>query len=158
VTHSYLAEEMGVPRDRIFVLEDGDVLELTADGGEVVETVPAGHIYVDGKSRRTAGSPVLRDRRLLSRDGVLVVALALDRDTGTPIGPPHVVSQGFADEGETPELLDKVSKSVADSLDRVAGHPIDWEEVNRTVRDSVRRLVVRETGRCPVIMPVAMEV
>ena len=158
VTHSYLAEEMGVPRDRIFVLEDGDVLELTAEGGEVVETVPAGHIYVDGRSRRTGGSPVLRDRRLLSRDGVLVVALALDRDTGTPIAPPQVISQGFADEGETPELLDKVSKSVADSLDHVAGHPIDWEEVNRTVRDSVRRLVVRETGRCPVIMPVAMEV
>ena len=158
VAHSYLAEQMGVPRDRIFVLEDGDVLEITADGGEVVDTVPAGHIYVDGKSRRTSGSPVLRDRRLLSRDGVLVVALALDRTTGMPIAPPQVASQGFFDAGEMPELLDKVSKSVADSLDHVTSHPIDWEEVNRTVRDSVRRLVVRETGRSPVIMPVAMEV
>ena len=158
VAHASLAEEMGVPKDGIFVLEDGDVLELTADGGEVVDTIPAGHIFVDGKSRRTSGSPVIRDRRLLSRDGVLVVALALDRSTGMPVAPPQVVSQGFLDEGEMPELFDKVSKSVADSLDHVTSHPIDWEEVNRTVRDSVRRLVVRETGRSPVIMPVAMEV
>ena len=158
VAHAGLAEQMGVPKDGIFILEDGDVLELTADRGEVVDTVPAGHIYVDGRSRRTSGSPVLRDRRLLSRDGVLVVALALDRNTGMPVAPPQVISQGFGDEGEMPELLLKVSKSVADSLDHLTSHPIDWEEVNQTVRDSVRRLVVRETGRSPVVMPVAMEV
>ena len=158
VAHSHLAEQMGVGRDNIFILEDGDVLELTADGAKVVDTVPAGHIYVDGRSRMTGGSPVLRDRRLLSRDGVLVVALALDGATGALAAPPRVTSQGFADEGEMSELLDKVSNSVADSLARIAEFPIDWKEVDRTVRDSVRRLVVRETGRAPVVMPVAMEV
>ena len=158
VAHAALAEQMGVPREGIFILEDGDVLELHPEGGEVVETIPAGHIYLDGRSKWSGRSPVLRDRQHLSRNGVLVVAVALDRNTGMSVSPPQVISQGFADQEEWPDLLDKVSKSVAESLDHATGHPVDWKVVNNAVKEAASRVVLRETGHSPVIMPVALEV
>ena len=93
VAHAALARSMGVPESGTFVLEDGDVLELTADGGGVVDTVPAGHVYLDGRRVMGAKSTVLGDRRALSRDGVLVVVLALDKETGLPARPPEVISR-----------------------------------------------------------------
>ena len=158
VAHAALARSMGVPESGTFVLEDGDVLELTADGGGVVDTVPAGHVYLDGRRVMGAKSTVLGDRRALSRDGVLVVVLALDKETGRPARPPEVISRGFLDLEERPEVLKKVADLVVESLDHTPAFPIDWDFTNARVRDTVSKLLFKETGKNPMIMPVSLEV
>ena len=158
VAHAALAKAMGVPESGIFILEDGDVLELTKDGGGVAGRVPAGHVYVEGRSIRRATSSVLGDRRAFSRDGIMVVVVALDKTTGLPARSPEVMSRGFMDQEEMSEVFQKVSASVMDSLDHNHNYPIDWSLTNAFVKETVSKLLLQETGRCPVIMPVALEV
>ena len=158
VAHASLAKSMGLPDSGIFILEDGDVLELTQDGGKVTGSVPAGHIYVEGQNIRMSNSPALKARRDLSKDGVMVVVVALDKTTGMPACSPEVICRGFMDEPEMSEVFQKVSASVTESLDHVPNYPIDWSSTNALVRETVSKLLLKETGRCPVIMPVALEV
>ena len=158
VAHASLAKAMGVPESGIFVLEDGDILEITQDSGKVVDRVSAGHIYVDGHSIRDVKSPVIRDRRALSKDGMVVVVVALDKATGMPARPPEIISRGFMDDEEMSEVFHKVSASVMESLDHVPTYPIDWGSTRTLVEDTVRKLLLEETGRRPIIMPVALEV
>ena len=158
VAHASLAREMGVPDSGIFVLEDGGILELSEDGGQVTGSVPAGHIYIEGQRVRGSTSPVLKDRRALSRDGVAVVVVTLDRMTGLPARPPEVIFNGFLDQEEMAEVFPKVLASVVESLDHVPNLPIDWGHTNALVKDAVRKVLLKEKGRCPVIVPVALEV
>ena len=158
VAHASLAEDVGVPESGIFVLEDGDILELTQEGAEVVDTASAELVYVDGRNIRGVKSPILGERRALSKDGVVVVLVTLDKATGMPVKPPEVMSRGFIDEDEMSELFQKVSASVASALDHTPNYPIDWDSVNGRVRETVSRLLLRETGRRPTIMPVSLEV
>ena len=158
VAHASLAQAMGVPESGIFVLEDGDILELTQNSGAVVDSFPADHVYVDGRSVRAAKSPVIKDRRNLSGDGVVVVVVALDKATGTLARPPHLSSRGFMDEDERSEVFRKASQSVAESLDHVPRHPVDWSHTRTLVVDTVSKLILRETGRNPLVLPVALEV
>ena len=158
VAHASLARAMGVPESGIFTLEDGNVLELTQDEGRVTSSVPAGHIYVDGHTTIPAKSPVFRDRRALSHDGVVVVMVALDKATGLPARPPEVISRGFIDPEDLSGVLAKVSASVAESLDHTPNFPIDWPSTNSLVADTASRLLLNETGRRPTIMPIGMEV
>ena len=158
VAHASLAKEMGVPRSGIFVLEDGDILELTKDGGRVNGSVPAGHIFVEGHSIKGPKSPNLRDRRDLSRDGIMVVVVALDGNTGMPARPPELISKGFIEQEDMSDVFEKVSASVMESLDHVPNYPIDWGLTNSLVKETVTKILLKETGRRPVIMPVALEV
>jgi ribonuclease J len=158
LAHGALAQAVGVPESGVFVLEDGDVLELTQDGGEVVGSVPAGHVYVDGRSIMTNGSPVLRERRALARDGIVVVLVALDKTTGMPARPPEVTSRGFMDREDMSEVFKKVATSVEESLDYTPSYPIDWSFTNTLIKDTAGKLLLRETGRSPTIIPVGLEV
>ena len=158
VAHASLAKAMGVPGSGTFALEDGDVLELTQDGGKVTGKVPAGHVYVDGHIIMGDKSPILGERRTLSRDGVVVVVVALDKTTGIPASAPEITSRGFADREDMSEVFKKVSTSVTESLDSLPKYPIDWDFTNALVKDTVSKLLLKETGRSPMIMPVALEV
>ena len=159
LAHASLANLMGVPDSGTFVLEDGDVLELTEDSGRVTDNVPAGHVYIDGHNVMGAKSPVLRDRRALSRDGVVVVVVALDKTTGTPARPPEVFSRGFIDQHEEmSEVFQKVSASVMESLEHGPSLPIDWSFTVDLVKDTASKLLLKETSRSPTIMPVVLEV
>ena len=158
MAHAALAKGMGVPESGIFTLEDGDILELTQDSGEIVGSVPAGHVYVEGRNIRRANSRVLGDRRGLSRDGIMVVVVALDKTTGIPVRPAEVISRGFMDQEEMSEVFQKVSDSVMESLDHVPNFPINWDLTNGLVKDTVSKLLLKETGRCPVIIPLTLEV
>ena len=109
VAHAALAKSMGIPESRVFVMEDGDILELNEDGGQVVGSIPTEHVYLDGHRIIGAKSPVLRDRRALSRDGVVVVVLSLDKATGMAAQPPEIISKGFLDQ-EDP--IRNISESV----------------------------------------------
>ena len=158
VAHKGLAQMMGVPDSGIFVLEDGDVLELTRDGGKVVDKVPAGHVYVDGHSIIDSKSSILRDRRALSRDGVLMVTIALDKDAGTLARPPQVTSKGFMEQEDVSELFRKVSESLVESFDHTRQYPIERSTIDAMIKDTVSKLLLKETGRRPTIMTSTLEV
>ena len=157
VAHAALAKSMGVEESNIFILEDGDVLDIDGDKGEIVGSTPAGHVYVDGRNRLAEGSRVIRDRKALSRDGVVVVALALDKHTLMPVRPPEIVAKGFMEGEEMEEVFSRVSASLAESLSNGSG-PADWDGIDERVREIVTRLLVKETGRSPIVTPVALEV
>lgn len=156
--HARLAYQMGVPESNIFVLEDGDVLEVTAGGAQVVDSVRAGHIYVDGLSTWGPDSPVLRDRKILASDGIVVVIVTLDKTTGLLTAPPQVVSSGLLDPTATADLFARVGTAVQDALAHRARASGDGSFTSAKVKETARKILYRETGRRPMIIPVTLEV
>jgi ribonuclease J len=156
VAHARLAWNMGVAESGIFVLEDGDVLELSADAGEVVDTVSAGPIYIDGPATHDNTSEVLRDRRALSRDGVVTVAVSVDPEAGRLTGTPRVSASGFM---ESPEAA-PVFEALGFELERLfADEPellYDGDSAKSRIRDVSRRFLYTETRRRPMVLPVLL--
>ena len=158
VAHAALAESMGVPEGGIAILQDGDILEITPDGNKVLSSIPAGHVYVDNHNIRGVQSRVLMERKTLAKEGFVIVVLTLEKATGMPARPPQVISGGFLEPEEFTEVTGKVSSSVLESLDHTPRYPIDWSNTNALIKDTVSKLLLKETGRRPVIIPVALEV
>ena len=158
VAHAGLALDAGVEEANVVVLEDGDVLELSASGGRIVDRVSAGHIYVDGLSTRGIESLVLRDRRLLSRDGIVVIVLSFDKISGAPISEPAVVSSGFVEHHEAEDLFRKVGSAIFDAMNHCRRHPSDWSYVSAKVKEIASEFLYKETGQRPMIVPVTLEV
>lgn len=157
MSHARLAWDMGLGESGIFVLEDGDVLELSETGGRVVDTVPAGPILIDGPSARDMTSEVLRERRALARDGVVVLVVSLDRATGRPTQPTRVLASGFMESEETDDLFPTLSQTIDDLLydRRELAHESD--RIRNLVRDTARRFLQTEARRRPTIVPVLLE-
>lgn len=156
--HADLAARMGVPRENAFVLENGDVLELGHDSGEVIGRADAGVVYVDGLTTGGLDDAVLRDRRLLSHDGVVVVSVAVDVEGGRLAGRPRITSRGFVDDGEQQSLLDKGRDVVKNELDKEGRRLSDADFVESRVKDSLGRFFQERVRRRPVIIPVVLEV
>jgi len=156
--HAQLAESVGIPRDNIFVLEDGDVLELGPNGGKVTGKVSSGNVYVDGLSVGDIGSVVLRNRRMLSRDGIVVVIVAINRQTGQLVGRPDIVSRGFVDTRESKDMMEESRDLVAKAFDHSGARPADWDFINTKVRDILNRFYYDQTKRRPMILPVMVKV
>ena len=156
--HAQLAWDMGVATDGIFVLEDGDLLDITADGCTTGERITAGPIYVDGVSRRDVQSPVLSQRRSLSQDGVVVVVLSVGHGTRVPTAPPLTVASGFMEEGETAQLFEDLGEHLVTELSSNGGLPEDDAELKRKVRETARSFIANATRRSPMIIPVVTEV
>jgi ribonuclease J len=154
--HALLAQAMGIPQDSTFVLEDGDILELDHKGGRVVDRVAADHVYVDGLAVGV-NQVVLRDRRRLASDGIIVVILTVDKHSGRPVGEPDVVARGFMDTEEAEEILDKARRQVTRAL-KGTDHHSEWTEVNARVRDALAQYLYQETRRRPMILPLTVEV
>ena len=155
--HASLAQSLGMPASSTFVLENGDVLEFTNEGGRLVDRVPAGHVYVDGRREWNVTSAVLKERKAISRDGILFVAVTRDRATGMVVNPPKLISRGFVDSLEANELYPKASQVLVDVLDHGGDSPKTWASINSTVRDTLGEFLYQETGRRPMIIPVAVE-
>ena len=155
--HANLAESVGVPRDHIFILEDGDALELTQQGGRLVERVSASNVYVDGLSVGDLDSVVLRDRRMLSKDGIVMVIIALDQQTGKLLSRPDIVSRGFVDENESKEMIDASRDLVAHIFDH-GGREVDWGFVSAKVRDTLLKYYYDQTRRRPMVLPFMVKV
>jgi len=158
MAHARLAHEVGIPESSIFVLEDGDVLELAPAGGQITERVSAGHIYVDGLSTWDTRNLVLRDRKVLAEDGIVVIIVALDKATGRPARPPEVVSSGFLEPGEAPDLFQKVGSAVRAALEVGRRPSRDGGFISTKVKETASKLLYKETGRRPMIVPVTLEV
>ncbi|MDP6102773.1 MAG: ribonuclease J, partial [Dehalococcoidia bacterium] len=137
--HADLARSLGMPESNIFILDDGDVLELTSKAGRVVDSVPAGHVYVDGLSVGDVGSVVLRDRKLLSKDGVVIAIVAMDMARGKLVGRPDIVSRGFVDESEARDMLEQARDVVVRELSRGESHLAEWGYVSTKVKDTMTR-------------------
>jgi len=157
VLHARLAQTMGVPEENTHVLVDGDVLELDGENAVVAEHIPAEYVYVDGIGVGDVTQIVLRDRLHLATDGMVVVILAVDKQTGKLIGRPDVVSRGVTSIEESQELLEGTRDAVIESLEG-ADHIVEWSLVNQTVREAVGRYLYNETHRRPMVLPVAVEV
>ena len=155
--HASLAHDVGVPPDRVFVLEDGDVLEIDAEGGRVVDTVPAGHIFVEGNTLWSADSPVLRERRRLSRDGIMMVTMQVDDYTGLLAGTPEIVFRGVVKPHDIGDLAEKVGQTADELLGKASGDPETWATAKAKLDQLVIELVYKETGRRPMIVIVAAE-
>ena len=158
MAHARLAWDMGVAEAGIFVLEDGDVLELAESGGKVVETVSAGPIFIDGPSTRDLQSEVLRERRDLAKDGVVVVVVSADRKTGCPAQPTKVLASGFMEASETDALFPQLSGAVDALLTDRPELIDDPDRMKNLVRETVRRFLQTEARRRPTIVPVLLEV
>ena len=156
VAHARLAWNMGVAESGIFVLEDGDVLELSADAGEVVDTVSAGPIYIDGPATHDNTSEVLRDRRALSRDGVVTVAVSVDPEAGRLTGTPRVSASGFMEPPEAAPVFEalgfELERLFADEPDLL----YDGDSAKSRIRDVSRRFLYTETRRRPMVLPVLL--
>jgi ribonuclease J len=156
VAHRQLAASLGIGSDRTFVLEDGDILELTPTAGHVEGHLPCGHVYVDGTEE--LAHVVLRDRKLLSQDGILVVITAIDKETGRLVARPDIVSRGFVDGEEGVPLWEETKDLVVKALEETEKHSADWSFVHSQVKDALARFLYERTGRRPMILPVTVEV
>ncbi|MYC38843.1 MAG: ribonuclease J [Chloroflexi bacterium] len=156
--HAQIAWDMGVGKDGIFVLEDGDVLELSRESAETVERINTGPIYLDGISRRDTQSPVLSQRRSLSKDGVVVVVVTIAQDSRAPTAQPLTVASGFMEEGETGQLFQELGEHLVTELSANGGPPPNNDELRRKVRETARSFIANATRRSPMIIPVVTEV
>ena len=156
--HAQIAWDMGVGKDGIFVLEDGDVLELSRESAETVERINTGPIYLDGISRRDTQSPVLSQRRSLSKDGVVVVVVTIAQDSRAPTAQPLTVASGFMEEGETGQLFQELGEHLVTELSANGGPPSNNDELRRKVRETARSFIANATRRSPMIIPVVTEV
>jgi len=156
--HASLAESLGTPRERIFVLEDGDVLEITTEMAKVVDKVSSGNVYVDGLSVGDIGGIVLRNRRMLSRDGIVVVIIAINKQTGKLVGRPDIVSRGFVDTRESRDMIEESRDIVAQLLDHSGHRATEWSFVDAKVRDTLNKFYYAQVKRQPMILPFMVKV
>ena len=157
VLHRELAKLLGMADDHAFVLTDGEVLEITEDGAEIVEEVPADYVYVDGLGIGDVDDFVLRDRQHLANDGMLVFVAAIDRHNGKLARPPEVMQHGFVGPDEEQALLDGVRAMVTDVLGG-ENRALDWRALHETLKDDVAEYLHRQTHRRPLVIPVMLEV
>jgi ribonuclease J len=155
--HARLAQSMGMDPENTFVLEDGDVLEIEEEGASKVEHVQADHVYVDGMGVGDVDHIVLRDRKHLANDGMVVAIIAVDKQTGRLASRPDIITRGFVDVEESEELLERAREIVRESLDG-ADHLAEWSITNATVKDALAKFLYSETRRRPMVLPMVIEV
>jgi ribonuclease J len=156
--HAKLARNMGMPETNVFVLENGNILELDREKGKVAGRLPTGNVYVDGLVMGDLASVILRDRKLLSRDGIVVVIIAIDKEAGKIVGRPDIVSRGFVDMKEGEAILEQGRDLVKATLDRGDGRPLEWSFINAKVKDTLSKFFYEQTRRRPMILTTAVEV
>jgi len=159
IKHARLAESMGIPAGNIFVAENGQVLEFTRRSGRVNGKVTAGRILVDGLGIGDVGNIVLRDRRHLSQDGILIVVVAMSRDSGLIIAGPDIVSRGFVYVRESEKLFEEAREIVRGAIDKCSEKgPSEWRSIKSHVRETLGKYLYEKTRRRPMVMPIIMEV
>lgn len=157
--HEGLAIKMGIPEENIFLLNIGQVVETDSVEMKVVGQVPAGKVLVDGLGVGDVGSVVLRDRKHLSEDGLIVVVTTINRETGAVAAGPDIVSRGFVYVRESEALMDEAKQLVKKTLRTCADRNIrEWGNIKSSVRDELGNFIFQKTKRNPMILPIIMEV
>ncbi len=157
--HAKIAESLGISRSRIFVAENGQVIEVSKKKALVAGKVTAGKILVDGLGVGDVGNIVLRDRKQLSQDGIMIVVVTMDRNIGQVVAGPDIVTRGFVYVRESEELIDDAKEKVREALDFCEKKNItEWALIKTQVRDKLGKHLYDKTGRRPMILPIIMEV
>ena len=156
VLHAQTAESLNQGTDT-FIMTDGDVLELTETDAQFGERITADNVYVDGLGVGDVDHVVLRDRKHLASDGMVVIILAMDKQTGRVTSKPEVVSRGFVDMDESEDLIERTRDTAMKCL-AGADHLVEWGAVHAQVKDAVAKFLYDETRRRPMVLPVAVEV
>ncbi len=155
--HAALAEKMGVKNT--FILQNGSVLELNSKEAKVTGTVQAGKILVDGFGVGDVGNIVLRDRKLLAQDGLIVVVVTISQNSGEIVSGPDVISRGFVYVRESEDLMAKIRDIASERIDACRTSNVsDWSTIKNSIRNSIYRYIYDTTNRSPMIMPIIMEV
>lgn len=157
VVHARLAESVGVPKGNAFVLTDGDVLEIDEESAWLADRVSASYVYVDGLGIGDVDQHILRDRAHLSTDGVVVVMVQVDKQTGALERPAEILARGFVDVEEREDLVERTKQVVANSL-KGGKHYAEFGDINTRIRDAVSKFLYDETRRRPMVLTVTVEV
>jgi len=159
IRHAELAEVMGVPKKNIFVLSSGDVLTLSKENAAVTGKVPAQGILVDGLGVGDVGNIVLRDRQLLSENGLMIVVVTLEKYTNQVVAGPDIVSRGFVYVKESENLMEDAKEVVERALDKcISRNNTDWGKIKTEIKESLSDFIWKRTKRNPMILPIIMEV
>ena len=154
-----IAAMLGIPKENIFILSTGDVIELNEECAKVTDHISTGSILVDGLGVGDVGNVVLRDRHLLSEEGIMIVVMGLERETGQLISGPEIVSRGFVYVREADELIEEARLIVDEAVQACLDRGItDWGKLKSTTKDVLTEFVWRKTKRRPMILPIIMEV
>lgn len=155
--HAHIAESLGIPRQNIFVGENGQILEIGKTYAKFNGKVTSGKILIDGLGVGDVGNIVLRDRRQLSQDGIMIVVVTLNKSTGLVVSGPDIVTRGFVYVRESEELMDSARGIVKEALDS-CGQKTDWGAIKSKIREKLSKHLYDRTGRRPMILPIVMEV
>lgn len=157
--HAGLALSMGIPKKNILIADNGRVAEISKKALRCTSTVPAGRVFVDGYGVGDVGSVVLRDRKHLAQDGLVIVAVCIDRESGMIVSGPDVVTRGFVYVKESEELINAAREVAVEAIEaQTDGGYFDWNSIKASLRDEISHLMYERTKRSPMILPVIMEV
>ena len=150
--------ELGIPKENVFVLASGNVLELDSQSAQVTGTVHTGAILVDGLGVGDVGNIVLRDRQHLAEDGIMIVVVTLERHSNVVLAGPDIVSRGFVYVRESEDLMDNAREVVENALDSCLERNItDWGKIKTVIKDALSEFLWKRTKRSPMILPIIME-
>jgi len=159
VFHGRLAMDTGVAPENVFIIENGTPIEFSADGSaRRGQPVPAGYVFVDGLSVGEVGEIVLRDRRALANDGIFLVVVTVDKQTGNVIGRPEVITRGFVPQTEDAPLMDEAVARVIASIENPGDHISEIALLKSQIKDGLSRYLYEQTKRRPMVFPVVVEV
>jgi ribonuclease J len=157
--HAKIAESLGIPQSRIFVAENGQIIEISKKRAQVAGKVTAGKILVDGLGVGDVGNIVLRDRRQLSQDGIMIVVVSINSETGEIMSGPDIVTRGFVYVRESEQLIENSKLKVREAMEQSARKNITERAVIKSqIRDKLGKHLFEVTGRRPMIMPIIMEI
>ena len=159
IAHSETANKLGIPKENIFMMVNGKILELNEDGAKLTTSVPVGKVMVDGLGVGDVGNIVLRDRQHLSQDGLIIIVLTMDSATGEVVAGPDVISRGFVYVRESENLMEDVKKVIYKQIAYCEENRItDWSTIKSQIKDNLRQYIYQTTKRNPMILPIIMEV
>ncbi|MBN2898534.1 MAG: ribonuclease J [Clostridia bacterium] len=157
-THGELASQLGMDQNHIFIMENGHVLEVSQSGAKLGKPVPSGQIMVDGLGVGDVGNIVLRDRKRLSEDGLIIIVITLSKDTGKVVSGPDIVSRGFVYVRESEELMNGARIVVEKALEKLMEKEVrEWSSIKNEVKDSLKDYLYQNTKRNPMILPIITE-
>jgi len=158
--HANLASKLGMPTENIFMMENGKVLELSSDSAKINGSVTSGRVLVDGLGVGDVGSIVLRDRKLLSQDGLIVVVITIEKESGQLLAGPDIISRGFVYVREAEDLIEESRELIKNTLAKFENskNKNDWSAKKGQIKDELRDFLFEKTKRKPVILPIIMEI
>jgi len=158
IKHSRLAQGLGIPNDNIFVAENGQIIEFTEKGAAINGRVPSGRVLVDGLGVGDVGNIVLRDRKQLSEDGIMIVVVTISKESGSVLAGPDIVSRGFVYVRESEELIEEAREKVRMALEKGEEQRVtEWSAIKNNVKEVLSRYLYEKTRRRPMIIPIIME-